>query len=370
MDAKQWNSFLSKLPYSHLLQTWQWGQAKQPFGWHAFYKKWESKDGKPLAAALILERKIEIPLLTRSINMLYLPKGPILADWENEDLRAMIMKDLKDFAIQRNAFLIKIDPDLSLGIGLPGDDSAQEFSLAEQFLTELKLEGWRFSNEQVQMRNTMLIDLHPSEEELLASMKQKTRYNVRLAMRKGAQVRIGDQSDFDTLFSMYAETAVRDNFVIRSKAYYFEVWQTFFDAGMLKPLIAEVEGEPVAGLMLFIFNEQAWYIYGMSRNLHRDKMPNYLLQWEAIRAAKAAGCEIYDLWGAPDDFDKSDPMWGVYRFKKGLAAYEARRIGAWDYPVNKWIYALYSQVLPRIISIMRWRGKRKTASQVNTTFDQ
>ncbi len=131
-----------------------------------------------------------------------------------------------------------------------------------------------------------------------------------------------------------------------------------------------MEGQAVAGLMLFIFREQAWYIYGMSRELHREKMPNYLLQWEAVRAAKEAGCQVYDLWGAPDVFDSSDPMWGVYRFKRGLAAYEARHIGAWDLPINTWTYRLYAQVLPRIVALMRWRGQRITQQQLNTGFDQ
>jgi lipid II:glycine glycyltransferase (peptidoglycan interpeptide bridge formation enzyme) len=163
---------------------------------------------------------------------------------------------------------------------------------------------------------------------------------------------------------MYAETSLRDGFVIRSEAYYRTVWQTFFGAGMLKPLIAEAEGEAVAGLMLFIFKEQAWYIYGMSRDLHRERMPNYLLQWEAMRAAKAAGCEVYDLWGSPDEFNESDPMWGVYRFKQGLGAYEVRSIGAWDLPIQPAVYRLYTQVLPRVVGLMRWRGRRQTRREM------
>jgi lipid II:glycine glycyltransferase (peptidoglycan interpeptide bridge formation enzyme) len=163
---------------------------------------------------------------------------------------------------------------------------------------------------------------------------------------------------------MYAETSVRDKFVIRSEAYYREVWERFLQAGMLKPLIAEVEGQAVAGLMLFIFGKQSWYLYGMSREIAREWMPNYLLQWEAIKTSQKAGCATYDLWGAPDEFNEHDPMWGVYRFKLGLGAYEARRIGAWDLPIQPVVYSLYTQILPRIISVMRWRGRRGTRQQV------
>lgn len=370
MDQKNWNALLKRLPFPHLLQSWQWGQAKQAFGWQAHYKKWESEDGKILAAAQILEREIRLPLINKTFKMLYVPKGPIFADWQNNKIRKQVFSDLKTFAHERDAFFIKIDPDITLGYGLPGDENEQIIEAASEFVADLKNNDWRFSNEQVQMRNTMLIDLKKSEEELLSAMKQKTRYNVRLGAKKGVSVREGNQNDFEDLYAMYAETSIRDSFVIRSKEYYFEIWHTFYEAGMLKPLIAEVDGTPVAGLMLFIFKEQAWYIYGMSRKLHREKMPNYLLQWEAIRHAKEAGCKVYDLWGAPDEFNDRDPMWGVYRFKKGLAAYEARRIGAWDLPINKVIYSAYTQILPRIISLMRWRGKRRTKSHLSSGFGQ
>jgi lipid II:glycine glycyltransferase (peptidoglycan interpeptide bridge formation enzyme) len=206
--------------------------------------------------------------------------------------------------------------------------------------------------------------LGKSEEQLLSDMKQKTRYNLRLAERKGVRVRRGGLADFPTLYAMYAETSVRDGFVIRSEEYYRAVWDSFFDAGILIPLVAEVESQAVAGLMLFIFGKESWYLYGMSRDLARDWMPNYLLQWQAIRASQAAGCKIYDLWGAPDEFNERDPMWGVYRFKLGLGAYPARHIGAWDLPLQTMTYSLYTQLLPRLISIMRWRGRGLTRRRV------
>jgi lipid II:glycine glycyltransferase (peptidoglycan interpeptide bridge formation enzyme) len=296
--------------------------------------------------------------------MLYVPKGPTLRDWNDAALREEVLAGLHEFAREQGAFVIKIDPDVVLGYGVPGEDGAREMEDGQAFVREMQAVGWRVSNEQVQMRNTQLIELRKSEEELLAAMKQKTRYNLRLAERKGVTVRVGGPEDFSKLYQMYAETSLRDGFVIRSEAYYLSVWQTFFEAGMLKPLVAEAEGEAVAGLMLFMFKEQAWYIYGMSRDLHRERMPNYLLQWEAMRAAKAAGCEVYDLWGSPDEFNESDPMWGVYRFKQGLGAYEVRSIGAWDLPVQPAVYRLYTQVLPRVVGLMRWRGRRQTRREI------
>jgi lipid II:glycine glycyltransferase (peptidoglycan interpeptide bridge formation enzyme) len=177
---------------------------------------------------------------------------------------------------------------------------------------------------------------------------------------------------------MYAETSVRDGFVIRDEGYYLTVWKTFMQTNVGKleslqvatfqpanlptcqPLIAEVDGDPVAAIFLFMFAGRAYYVYGMSRDAHREKMPTYLLQWEAMKRAKAAGCTIYDLWGAPETFDESDSMWGVYRFKEGLGGRVVRTLGAWDYAPNKLWYQMYSEILPRVLDVMRSRGKQKT----------
>ncbi|MEX2143761.1 MAG: peptidoglycan bridge formation glycyltransferase FemA/FemB family protein [Anaerolineales bacterium] len=361
---ESWNTIISQLPNAHLLQTKEWGQAKQPFGWQAYYKTWQGEDGQLVAAAQILQRSLRIPGTSKSLCICYVPKGPLLRDWSDEALRARVLGDLVAFARELGAFFIKVDPDLALGTGVPGEATEVDDFLGKTIQTELQTSGWRFSNEQVQMRNTMFIDLSKTQEQLLADMKQKTRYNLRLAERKGVKVRRGSAQDFDQLYAMYAETSVRDGFVIRSEEYYRAVWNSFLDAGILIPLVAEVEGQPVAGLMLFIFGSQSWYLYGMSRNMARDWMPNYLLQWEAIKASQAAGCQTYDLWGAPDEFSEHDPMWGVYRFKQGLGAFPVRHIGAWDQPLQPLVYSLYTRVLPRLIALMRWRGRGLTRRRV------
>ncbi len=165
---------------------------------------------------------------------------------------------------------------------------------------------------------------------------------------------------------MYAQTSLRDGFVIRSAQYYQDAWGSFMSAGLAQPLIAEAEGQALGALILFKFSRSAWYMYGMSREIQRDKMPNHLLQWEAMRWAKSQGCETYDFWGAPDEFVESDPMWGVWKFKEGFGGDVVKYIGAWDYAPVPWIYQLYSAVLPRILSIMRWRGKMSTENSVNS----
>ena len=111
---------------------------------------------------------------------------------------------------------------------------------------------------------------------------------------------------------------------------------------------------------MFYFAGQAIYLFGMSRDEHREKMPNYLLQWEAMQRAKALGNKIYNLWGAPDEFDQSDGLWGVFRFKEGLGGFVSRTLGAWDFTPNPLLYKMYTQVLPRLMDIMRARGKAQT----------
>jgi lipid II:glycine glycyltransferase (peptidoglycan interpeptide bridge formation enzyme) len=203
----------------------------------------------------------------------------------------------------------------------------------------------------------MLIDLTPPEEQLLAAMKPKTRYNVRLAEKKGVTIRSGDVADLDLLYTLYVETAQRDGFIIRPIDYYRDAWGSFIQSGLAQPLLAEVDGEVVASLILFHFADRAWYMYGMSRNVQREKMPNYLLQWAAMRWAKDCGCTTYDLWGAPDELTEADSMWGVYKFKDGLGAAFTPHVGAHDFVISPLGYWLYSVAMPRVLNWMRTRHR-------------
>jgi peptidoglycan pentaglycine glycine transferase (the first glycine) len=390
VEADTWDSLIFTLPNPHFLQTYEWGQVKAKYGWSPLYAVWED-DGKwkvestpnqlstsrsPVAAALILKKQILRNGFAARLSILYAPKGPLL-DWTNQALRNRVLSDLQSFAKQQGAIFLKMDPDVVLGRGIPSSADEVVDHSGRAVLSELERRGWRYSSDQIQFKNTVLIDLSPTEEELLARMKQKTRYNIRLAEKKGVALRIGTQGDFDMLYKMYAETSVRDGFVIRDEGYYKTVWGTFLTRDQsavsnlqspitnsqlpsTEPLIAEVNNEPVAAIFVFYFAGRAYYVYGMSRDVHREKMPAYLLQWEAMKRAKAKGCKMYDLWGAPDVFDESDSMWGVYRFKEGLGGEVARTLGAWDFTPNPFWYKLYSEIIPRVLDVMRSRGKAKT----------
>ena len=392
MEDKIWNSLISKLPNPHFLQTYEWGQVKVRYGWMPLYAVWDA-DGSwnmesdpnrlssihsPVAAALILKRQILRNGFAARLSVLYAPKGPLL-DWTNGTLRNRVLNDLQSFAKKQGGIFFKMDPDVVLGTGAPQSENDRIDNNGQVILSDLKRRRWGYSSDQIQFKNTVLIDLNLSEEELLARMKQKTRYNIRLAEKKGVTLRIGTPGDFSMLYKMYAETSVRDGFVIRDEAYYKTVWNLFTEnaqsptlaphasAGVTslqspcaEPLIAEVNSEPVAAIFVFYFAGRAYYVYGMSRNVHREKMPTYFLQWEAMKRAKSKACTVYDLWGAPDVFDESDSMWGVYRFKEGLGGTVVRTLGAWDFAPNPLWYKLYSEIIPRVLDVMRSRGKART----------
>lgn len=356
--AETWDALISGLPGAHILQTWEWGQFKAAYGWRPLPQVWRDAQGKVCAAALVLRRSAP-----GGLSVLYIPRGP-LVDWNDPVLSRRVIRDLQTLARSQGAIFIKMDPELILGSGIPGSENNQPNRSSEQTLSDMRAQGWLFSHDQVQFRNTVWLDLTGEEADWLARMKQKARYNLRLAQRKGVQVRSGSLDDLNTLYHMYAETSVRDGFVIRNEEYYLTVWRSFMERGMAEPLIAEVDGEPIAGIFLFYFAGRAWYLYGMSRQAHREKMPNYLLQWEAMRHARAHGCTQYDLWGAPDVFDESDSMWGVFRFKEGLGGQVMRTAGAWDYPARPIVYFAYTRVLPRILDFMRHRGRAHTRQEV------
>jgi peptidoglycan pentaglycine glycine transferase (the first glycine) len=354
-DPQTWDRALLALPNPHVLQSWTWGEFKAQHGWSATRLLFQ-EDGRTVAAASVLRRKLSL----LPVSMLYVPKGPAV-NWSDTVVAARVLAEFERLVRRWRVVFCKIDPDVyyphaerleslarSQGIG-PGGRPANAPAVAHL----LAVRDWHFSNEQVQFRNSVLLSLDRPEDDILAAMKQKTRYNIGLAMRRGVTVRPGNAEDLVTFYELYLETSHRDRFPIRPPKYYYDAWGSFLEAGRAQLLLAEVAGEAVAGLMLFIFGPTAWYMYGASSHRHRERMPNYLLQWEAIRRARAAGCSLYDLWGAPDDLDESDPMWGVYRFKLGLGGELVQGLGAWDFPVSQTGYRFFTGILPRYMGLLR-----------------
>jgi peptidoglycan pentaglycine glycine transferase (the first glycine) len=327
LNPSEWDEFTSCHPDVHILQTREWGALKDAFGWQSI------RLANVGVGAQILFRRLPL-----GFSVAYIPKGPLCprdepvkngnAFWEEVDLLCK----------SNRAVFLKVEPDT-------WEEPASEEA---QSLLPLPPPGFRLSPRTIQPRRTLLIDISGGEEQVLARMKQKTRYNIRLALKKGIVVR--SSADLESFYRLMQVTGGRDSFGVHSLSYYRQAYELFHPRGGCQLLMAEFQGEPLAGLMVFSNGTRAWYFYGASANEHRERMPNYLLQWEAMRWARGMGCTRYDLWGVPDADEETleanftrhnQGLWGVYRFKRGFGGRLMRAAGPWDRVYNPWLYAVY-----------------------------
>ncbi len=330
LSPETWDRFVVAHPQAHILQTSPWAALKAGFGWEV-ERVALLDDGEPVAGAQLLYRRLPGGLG----RLAYVGRGP-LVDWKGEE-SDLLVSALSDAARARGAVVLTVEPDLP--------DQARY----RKRLTALGFVPSPLGS--IQPRRTLVVDLSADEEAILAAMKSKTRYNIRLAARKGVTVREGTEADLPAFGRLMAATGTRDGFGVHAPIYYERAFRLFVPRGWARLLLAEVEGEEVAALMVFALGHRAWYLYGASSNAHREKMPNYRLQWEAMRWARSRGCAEYDLWGVPDEEEekleagftsRSDGLWGVYRFKRGFGGRLVRTVGAWDLPLRPVLYRLYT----------------------------
>ncbi len=253
-DLTHWNEIIFKLPGAHLLQTREWSTIKSHLGWTAQPVLWEDEAGNCRAACLILKRQVRILPGILSANILYAPKGPLL-DWSDPPLVEKVLGDLQQITRSERSIFMKIDPDVIYGIGTPGSEQEVTCEDGCALRDRLTRSGWLFSDDQIQFRNSVVINLEKTDDQILANMKQKTRYNIRLAEKKGVVIRKGGLADTAMLYKMYAGTSLRNGFTIRDRHYYERVWKILYQAGMLEFLIASFDKKPIAGLVLLHFRQ-------------------------------------------------------------------------------------------------------------------
>ncbi len=320
VNKKKWDIYLESKPDAHILQTSEWGLFKQN---HKWYPKYILADN---AGAQILFRRLPLGL-----SFGYIPKGPVGTNWKN------IIHKAVSLCRRENAFILYIEPD------------EWENENGSYFL---ETSGFNPSPISIQPRRTMVLSLKGPEEEWLKKMKQKTRYNIRLASRK--DVVIKQSNDIELFNELIRVTSSRDKFGVHAVQYYKDVFNLFSNNQDCVLLIAEYNKTPLAGIMVFARGKRAWYFYGASNNLERNRMPTYLLQLEAMRWAASRGCTEYDLWGIPDEeqdllerdfMSRSDGLWGVYRFKRGFGGEIKRTAGVYQKVINKPLYMAYSMLM-------------------------
>jgi len=323
-SLSNWETFIqTRHPDAHLLQTAAWARLKSSFGWRAEAVH-SGDDG-----AMVLFRPLPL-----GFSIAYIPRGPVPS---TIPALSALLPRLDSLCRSRRAAFLKVEPDLS-------DDPAAAESLRGL--------GFRVSPNPVQPPRTIRVDISGSEDEILARMKPKTRYNIRLAVRHGVTVSASeDLAAFERLMNT---TGARDAFAVHAGTYYQKAFAEFAPHRSVELLLAHHEGEALAGLMVFAQGTRAWYLYGASSDSRREVMAPHLLQWEAIRWARARGCAEYDLWGIPDadegtlekEFSaRQDGLWGVYRFKRGFGGQLWRSVGAWDRVYNPPLYQLYRLVI-------------------------
>lgn len=320
ITAAEWKDFLLHHTEAHLLQTAEWGELKSHFGWKAV----RILNGQ--TGTQVLFR-----LLPGGFSIAYIPKGPV-------GFSSDLFSEIDQVCRANSAIFLKLEP------------NAWEPWNADPAMTG---KSW-LPARPIQPRRTVMVNLEGTEEDILGRMKQKTRYNIRLAEKKDVAVKPSD--DIEVFHRMALQTSERDAFGVHGVEYYQMVYDLFHPAGVCELLTAEYEHQPLASIFVMARGEYAYYMYGASSNTERNRMPTYLVQWEAIKWAKAHGCKWYDLWGIPDLEDDEleeaftqrhahDGLWGVYRFKRGFGGETRRSAGAWDRVYNKPLYWLYQRYL-------------------------
>ena len=318
---KEYEEFIQGHPKGNFAQSYMWGKQKPMWKWQAIAVRDEAQRIKGTLAVLI--RKVPGTPFT----LMYGCRGPVCDPEDDTTIKALI-QGAKELAKQEKSYVIKLDPDIP--------------SSNEGFLSCMTAEGFRLKEggknfEAIQPKYVFRLDVSgKTEEEVMAGFHQKTRYNIRVAIKKGVEVKICGKEMVPDFARIMLETGVRDGFVTRQPAYFADMLDNLGDHARL--YMAFHEGQPVAGTLAIAYGDKVWYLYGASSNAHRNLMPNYLLQWEMIRWSVELGSRIYDFRGVSGDLTEDNPLYGLYKFKKGFNGEFTEFVGEMDLILNKNVY--------------------------------
>jgi lipid II:glycine glycyltransferase (peptidoglycan interpeptide bridge formation enzyme) len=324
-ELARWDELVAANPDGgQILQTRGWGEFKRAHRWMPRYLVAE---GDPSIAVLMLRHTV--PGLG---ELGYIPKGPGVSSVAQ---LGPVIDGLRERS--ERAFAIKVEPEI--------EESAE----AAAALRHLRLEK---SRHDVQIsRATIIVDLRPTEDEMLASFKPKCRYNIRLAQRHGVTVApvALDASSIDTMYSLMASTRDRAGFTLRSKEYFSGYWRLHAAAGQGQLFFASLDGEVLAGVFATYIGKKAWYKDGGSTKGHQSVMAPHLLQWEVMRWLKSRGVDHYDLVAVPpaSELNPEHPLYGLYRFKSGFSDHITEFVGTWDLPIRRRSYAAWNRAAER-----------------------
>jgi peptidoglycan pentaglycine glycine transferase (the first glycine) len=317
----KYKSFLLQHLKGHFMQSPEWALVKS--NWKNEVIIIENSDGSIKGTMSVLIRKV--PVFKYSI--MYSPRGPVCDLHDFETLKALL-NNAKLLAKKYKCYVLKIDT----------DTEADDIEFVQNMKTlGFKIKGASKNFEGIQPRFVFRLDIKDKiEDELMQLFHQKVRYNIRLSQKKGVTVEVGSRNDIPEFHKIMVETGVRDEFVIRNVEY-FEKMYDCLGPEHLRLYLAYYEGKIVAGTIAVVYGNKCWYLYGASSNESRNVMPNYLLQWEMIKWALKSGCDIYDFRGVSGDLDESNPLYGLYKFKKGFGGKFTEFVGELNFVFNPFI---------------------------------
>ncbi|HTI15195.1 MAG TPA: peptidoglycan bridge formation glycyltransferase FemA/FemB family protein [Dictyobacter sp.] len=349
-DRQQWNDFIRSSSYCNIKQSYEWGEFGSYLGADDTMHIGVIDEAGKLCAALLMTVS-RAPMLKQTY--FYAPRGPIIEDPDSPAM-TVLLNYVKAEARKRHAFMLKIEP-----AALHDDLS---------WLTTLRRRGFHVNPHHMHIRNEWVLDISPDEKTLLSGMKEKWRYNIRLAGRKGIKVRQAESAaDLDTWYELYQVTSERDKFFINQKEFYVDILQAFRKDNYGALFLAEYEGKAVAGTIVLVEGPWSYYMYGASSNEHREKMPNHLLQWTGIQWAKSRGARYYNFGGIPEILAEGQELYGVYLFKRGFGGYPMCSLPTHDLVYNPLLYWAYRSMLDVKHKLDENREKRLVTQAVHPT---
>lgn len=289
-DRKQFNAFVEHHPQGNVHQIYEWGEFQAQSGQRdKFWPLIMEDNGKIVASAMIVRQKLPM-----GKTWLYCARGP-LVDYAKEEHVRTLFGFITELAQKENAIFFRFESKLS--------------KTQENPFVHIQS---RPAHAHYQPESTLIVDLQPSEEDILAQMKQKGRYNIKIAKKHG--VTVEESKDIKTFYNIFKETTSRDHFSGHPLSYYENMMKTL-GPDRAKLFLASYQGIPIAGAIVTYFNQTATYYFGASSNEHRNVMAPYLLHWHIMRDAKARGSTQYDLFGIAPENSKNHPWEGVTSFK-------------------------------------------------------
>ena len=326
-SKKAYKKFLENHERCNFQQSLEWAEIKKP-NWIPEVVLAEDEDKNIIGSLCVWIRKMPI-----FGNMMYSSRGPV-CDIHDIAVMKQLTDGVKELAKKYNAFGLSIEPDIET------DDQAFR-DIVTNLGYKIKDDAKDFKDE-IQPRFVFRLDIkNKTEEEIMAEFHQKWRYNIRLAGRKGVEIKEGTREDLKDFHKIMIETGNRDGFITRPLSYFEKMYDNMVPEGHMKLLMAYYDGKPISGVIPIFYGNKTWYLYGASSNQHRNLMPNYLLQWEMIKMAIARHDDIYDFRGVSGVVDESHPQYGLYRFKKGFGAKFTEFIGEIYLPFKPLKFRLY-----------------------------